>query len=241
MSFIFLFYLFIYLQMEQQILVGNVSDMINKFEQTTNEVEIKQTTNDIEDDRCSICLDDLKTSLSTLACGHIFHTKCLIDLVFECDNKDCPNCRRNIDVLPIFQKLPLYFYDKFKDDRLTDYLQLKKCIHCDKTEFALNDGYCEDHNDQNDLSVHQRTFIYMVLLNCTKTLSCRRRRYIGDIFVKTVKTFNIDDMEMFMNYLNITGFDPNMDDIANYYEYNGLTYPNELMEYFKQIMIQDGH
>ena len=46
---------------------------------------------------CSVCLEEINTSLE-LECGHIFHRKCISDLL----KYICPLCRYPIDVKKIF-------------------------------------------------------------------------------------------------------------------------------------------
>ena len=49
---------------------------------------------------CSVCLEDINTSLEELEleCGHIFHKKCIVNLI----KFNCPLCRYPIDVKKIF-------------------------------------------------------------------------------------------------------------------------------------------
>ena len=45
---------------------------------------------------CSICLDSLKSEVSTFPCGHIFHTDC-IEKWLENGKNNCVQCRKIYD------------------------------------------------------------------------------------------------------------------------------------------------
>ena len=55
---------------------------------------------------CSICFDNLllDVDLTILHCGHLFHQKCLTELLKH--NQKCPNCRQKIE----FIKLPAQLF-----------------------------------------------------------------------------------------------------------------------------------
>lgn len=45
---------------------------------------------------CVICIDDIeKKDLTALTCGHMYHTKCVVELVKKRTRK-CPLCRNRI-------------------------------------------------------------------------------------------------------------------------------------------------
>jgi len=54
----------------------------------------------MEDQRCSICLDELEKDTLHLPCGHCFHVKCILTYASSCvkDKKEvtCPLCRHVI-------------------------------------------------------------------------------------------------------------------------------------------------
>ena len=84
---------------------------------------------------CFICLENLKIKddINILKCGHIFHYKCIQNLV-DHQIKICPNCRSNIKTgekqpniqnnnnnlldFPLYSKINDFFidYDPFDDD-----------------------------------------------------------------------------------------------------------------------------
>jgi len=46
---------------------------------------------------CSICTCYAKKQVCELECGHVFHTKCIMEWVkIKGNNATCPNCRKNI-------------------------------------------------------------------------------------------------------------------------------------------------
>jgi len=51
---------------------------------------------------CSICLEELKSSVYATKCGHYFHTHCMYRHDFTCKHADrdtlCPLCRRKLKV-----------------------------------------------------------------------------------------------------------------------------------------------
>ena len=63
---------------------------------------VTQITNNkiLIDDRCCICLDDLKSTVIKLDCGHFYHTRCINDWTYEniqskCKSESpCPLCHR---------------------------------------------------------------------------------------------------------------------------------------------------
>lgn len=45
-------------------------------------------------DECAICYDKLSDSQYNLTCGHIFHVRCIENMLFLHQNNKCPLCRR---------------------------------------------------------------------------------------------------------------------------------------------------
>ena len=49
----------------------------------------------MEENECMICLEDMKTDIAVLSCGHIFHYDCLSKWVAK--QATCPLCRAPVD------------------------------------------------------------------------------------------------------------------------------------------------
>jgi hypothetical protein len=120
---------------------------------------------------CSICLQSInekKHCIKTLSCGHKYHHKCYMQLVFNSGNLfiNCPLCREtNVCCKPAYE-------DPFLD--LKEICCTERCTHktkegkrCKKKGFFLNNGCCKIHN-KNYLSEDRysliREFIHWVLM-----------------------------------------------------------------------------
>ena len=55
----------------------------------------KNNYNFYNDDCCSICLEPLKNNIYMTNCNHIFHNKCIENMITFSHNK-CPLCRRKL-------------------------------------------------------------------------------------------------------------------------------------------------
>jgi len=52
-----------------------------------------------EIDKCSICLEDINDNTPNIACGHLFHRKCLLQHFLNQESKySCPLCRKKLDI-----------------------------------------------------------------------------------------------------------------------------------------------
>ena len=93
-----------------------------KKEKLTEEIMNKKK----EGYECSICLENIKKNedINILKCGHIFHYKCIEELLDHKDNK-CPNCRSDLKTGEKQKEIPddhlnllneLYIYEDFDSD-----------------------------------------------------------------------------------------------------------------------------
>ena len=52
-----------------------------------------------EIDKCSICLEDINDNTPNIACGHLFHRKCLLQHFQNQESEySCPLCRKKLDI-----------------------------------------------------------------------------------------------------------------------------------------------
>ena len=52
-----------------------------------------------EIDKCSICLEDINDNTPNIACGHLFHRKCLLQhFKSQGSEYSCPLCRKKLDI-----------------------------------------------------------------------------------------------------------------------------------------------
>ena len=100
---------------------------------------------------CSICLENIKINedINILKCGHIFHYKCMEELVDHRDNK-CPNCRCDLKTGEKQKEKHNSPFDLFMNDI---------------NEFDINDDFNEDEIydfedvDNDDSSSGREDFI----------------------------------------------------------------------------------
>ena len=84
--------------------IRNRENDLNNFEKEVGLGKVKKLTksekNEIDSNEiCSICFDEIGTKkISKLACGHLFHQKCITQWTqMNEDNHNCPFCRATIE------------------------------------------------------------------------------------------------------------------------------------------------
>jgi hypothetical protein len=66
----------------------------SKLSKRTHDAAFGAETKHDDDDKCAICLDALHSrDITTLLCGHTFHSKCMMTNVMK-NNTKCPLCRQ---------------------------------------------------------------------------------------------------------------------------------------------------
>ena len=124
---------------------------------------------------CSICLQSIreeKHCIKTLSCGHMFHSKCYINLILSHGNIfiKCPLCRET----NVCRKL-------FHDDPFLDLKEIccnQRCNHktkegkrCKKNSFIFNNGCCKIHKKNyllEDRYSLMRDFILWIFMTGNK-------------------------------------------------------------------------
>jgi hypothetical protein len=61
---------------------------------TSSDKKIIECLNRNDRNECVICLEPLNTFLTTLPCGHVYHSACIIEYFQVHNIPECPLCRR---------------------------------------------------------------------------------------------------------------------------------------------------
>jgi len=191
-------------------------------------------------DDCSICLCKIETDhvIKKLSCGHIFHHRCFINLVYRRINMfiDCPLCRMtNTNVKSPFDvpKENLRLLCSPKVNKFRCLCRTKSGKVCKNKSLYLNYGMCYQHN-KSILRIHHYPLMveYMYLILCQRN-SWIMKVYLFDIgkkliikyYDETMKISNI--LSLFYEYFAISKITHIGMDYDGFYDYYNLEKPDK--------------
>ena len=135
-----------------------------KYSWLKKEIFTQEIINNKKDDyECTICLENiiLNQDINILKCGHIFHYKCIENLV-DHKIKRCPNCRcdlktgekqsNNLDNSGIFSDFDfdLLSYNFDDDDDFLDIHEINSSFHNNNYDWDNMDDFYEDEDEDED-------------------------------------------------------------------------------------------
>ena len=112
-----------------------------------SKMSIKQNQNNEDNNlwksygTCSLCLEEMfQGTISTLLCGHNFHTDCIPDLIERGDDK-CPECRNQQAISGLLRPEPPK--DKMRDLKAQNYQHLREIVMLKKEVDKLKTSVCK--------------------------------------------------------------------------------------------------
>lgn len=184
-------------------------------------------------DECTICLQTIDDNhiKKVLTCGHIFHYRCFINLVYRNKNYfvECPLCRRvNEDITKPFTdpERNIRLLCARKVGKVRCICKTKKGTVCKRKARLLNYGMCYQHNP-NVLKKE----LYPLMDKYTHFILCQRytflsRLYSFDIGKKLIikhgnENTTVEDILIFwLKYISIrnTKYVLDYNDVYEYYD-----------------------
>ena len=101
-----------------------------------------------EPNACPICLEDLKSSLCILGCGHVFHSKC--EETWRQNSETCATCRKEVTVYGLVRDTWANFVNSMAMNNVQDAMTRAKqamdeCKTCGEKETSDDEFVDCDH------------------------------------------------------------------------------------------------
>ena len=191
-------------------------------------------------DDCPICLDKIEENhvTKTLTCGHTFHYRCFLRLVYRSSNFfiNCPLCREpNKDASKPFKdpERNIRILCSSKIGKARCICKTKKGTVCKRKGSLLNYGMCYQHSPnvlKKEFYPLMEKYLYFIL--CQR-YNMRSRLYSMDVGKKLImkyanRTTQIEDILIYwLKYITINN-EKHIRDYNHIYDYYGLEKPDEL-------------
>ena len=191
-------------------------------------------------DDCSICLNKIDDDhvIKKLSCGHIFHHRCYINLVYRNTNFfiDCPLCREmntniNPPVSDPIDNIRLLCSPKVNKVRC--FCKTKDGKVCKNKSLYLNYGMCYQHNKSILKKEHYPLMVdYIYILLCQRN-NWKMKIYLIDIGKKLIikyynKDFKTSDiLKSFYEYFAVSKKKHFGTDYDGFYDFHNLEKPSE--------------